>query len=142
MFSKAESKQLRQDFWIAFGKSYPRKWILYRTKVKGLSFKFDFGLKYAQVSLDVDAHLEKRILLWEKLCAFQSIFKEDYCPDAIFEDYFILDNQKEISRIYARLAKVSIHNKNTWQETMIFFNSTMDSFERFYLEYEDSLRID
>ncbi len=35
MFSKDESKKLREDFWIFFGKSFPRKWILYNTKIKG-----------------------------------------------------------------------------------------------------------
>ncbi|HQC07300.1 MAG TPA: DUF4268 domain-containing protein, partial [Kaistella chaponensis] len=29
MFSKEEAQKYRQEFWIAFGKSFPRKWILY-----------------------------------------------------------------------------------------------------------------
>ena len=38
MFSASDAKQLRHEFWISFGKSFPRDWILYKTKVKGLSF--------------------------------------------------------------------------------------------------------
>ena len=53
MFSKETSRQLRQEFWIAFGKSFPRKWILYNTKIKELSFKFHFDTKKALVSLDL-----------------------------------------------------------------------------------------
>ena len=141
MFSKSESKQLRQDFWTAFGKSYPRKWILYQTKIKGLAFKFHFDLKMAMVSLDVDhADLEKRIALWEKLISLKSIFHENHNDQAIFEDCYILENQKEVSRIYVRLDKVSIHNKNTWQETMIFLHTVMDSFEAFYNTYEDIIK--
>ncbi|MFT4612543.1 MAG: hypothetical protein ACI9OT_001931, partial [Gammaproteobacteria bacterium] len=44
MFSKEESRQLREEFWTSFGKSFPRKWILYDTKIKGFSFKFDFDV--------------------------------------------------------------------------------------------------
>ncbi|MGB5417276.1 MAG: DUF4268 domain-containing protein, partial [Algibacter sp.] len=42
MFSKEESKRIKQEFWTSFGKSFPRKWVLYDTKLKGLSFKFHF----------------------------------------------------------------------------------------------------
>ena len=38
MFNKEDSRKLREEFWIAFGKSFPIKWILYKTKIKGLSF--------------------------------------------------------------------------------------------------------
>ena len=34
MYSKEESSKLREEFWTSFGKSFPRKWILYRTGVK------------------------------------------------------------------------------------------------------------
>ena len=40
MFSKIESENLRQEFWTSFGKSFPRKWLLYNTKLKGITFKF------------------------------------------------------------------------------------------------------
>jgi hypothetical protein len=140
MFSKEASKKLRQDFWIAFGKSYPRKWILYDTKVKGLLFRFHFDLKNAMVSMDVEhSDLETRIALWERIISLKSIIKEEFLPKAIFEDYFILDNGKEISRVYVALADVSIHDKNTWQETMVFFSENMKSLEKFFREYEDLL---
>lgn len=138
MFSKEESKRLRQDFWIAFGKSYPQKWILYNTKVKGLAFKFHFDTKKAMVSIDVEhTDLEKRIELWEKLTSLKSILLEDYLPELSFEDSYILDNQKEISRVYVEKKGVSIHNKNTWQETMIFFRNNMLQFEAFFIEFKE-----
>lgn len=138
MFSKEESRQLREDFWTSFGKSYPRKWILYNTKVKGLSFKFHFDTKKALVALDLEDDLEKRIQHWEKLQELRSILEEDFLADAIYEEEYLLDNGKEISRIYVPLNdKVSIHNKNSWQNVMVFFNETMDAFERFFLEYKE-----
>ena len=131
---------MRQDFWTAFGKSYRRKWILYDTKIKGLAFKFHFGLKTARVSMDVDHHdLETRIALWEKLDSLQSILKEQYLPEALFEDCFLLDNQKEISRIYVEKKGVCIHNKDTWRETMQFLDRNMRLFEGFFKEYREIL---
>lgn len=138
MFSKEESRQLKQEFWTSFGKSFPRKWILYNTKLKGVSFKFHFDNKKALVALDIEDSLEHRIKYWEKLVALQSILKDEFLPEAIYEEEFFLENGKEISRVYVPLGhKVSIHNKNTWQEVMVFFNDIMSRFEAFFLEYKD-----
>jgi len=140
MFSKEESRLLREEFWTSFGKSFPRKWILYNTKLKGFTFKFHFDTKSALVALDLEDDLENRINYWEKLTALKSILTEEFLPNAIFEEAYILENGKEISRIYVALnQKVSIHNKNTWQKTMEFFNENMSLFEAFFEEYKDIL---
>ncbi|WP_104735979.1 DUF4268 domain-containing protein [Hanstruepera ponticola] len=141
MFSKEESRKLRETFWISFGKSFPRKWLLYNTKIKGFSFKFHFDTKEALVALDVESDLENRINYWEKLLALKSILKSEYLPTALFEEIYYLENGKEISRIYVPLdAKVSIHNKNSWQQVMVFFNETMGLFEAFFEEYKDVIK--
>ncbi|NNE78191.1 MAG: DUF4268 domain-containing protein [Pricia sp.] len=143
MFSKTESKRLRQDFWIAFGKSFPKKWILYNTKIKGLVLKFHFDLKKAMVSLDIDTdNFERRIALWEKLLSLKPILQsEDYLPEVQFDEAFILENGKEISRIYVELHGISIHNKDTWLKTMEFFNNNMTKLEAFFLDYRDYIEI-
>ena len=141
MFSKEESRLLREDFWISFGKSFPRKWILYDTKIKGLSFKFHFDTKLALVALDLEDDLENRITYWEKLQSLKSILTEEFLPEAIFDEIYILENGKEISRIYVLLDhKVSIHNKSSWQMVMEFFNDKMILFEDFFFEYKDILK--
>lgn len=141
MFSKEESRLIRQEFWTSFGKSFPRKWLLYNTKIKGLSFKFHFDTKKALVALDLEDDLDNRINCWEKLVALKSILLEEYLPNAIFEEEYYLENGKEISRIYVPLEqKVSIHNKNTWQQTMEFFNENMLLFEAFFDEYKDIIK--
>jgi len=142
MFSKEETRLIRQEFWTSFGKSFPRKWILYDTKIKGFSFKFHFDTKKALVALDLEDDLENRITYWEKLLSLKSILLEDYLPEAIFEEEYFLDNGKELSRVYVPLEqKVSIHNKNTWQDTMVFFNDIMGKFESFFDEYQDVIKV-
>ncbi|WP_100613069.1 DUF4268 domain-containing protein [Confluentibacter lentus] len=138
MFSKEESRLLRQEFWTSFGKSFPRKWILYDTKLKGFSFKFHFDTKTALVALDLEDDLESRIKFWEKLVSLKSILIDEYLPEVIFEEEYILENGKEISRIYVLLdQKVSIHNKNNWRDVMVFFNEKMALFEAFFEEYRE-----
>ncbi|MBA6152537.1 DUF4268 domain-containing protein [Gelidibacter maritimus] len=138
MFSKEESRKLREEFWISFGKSFPRKWILYDTKLKGLAFKFHFDTKSALVALDLEDDLENRINFWEKLQSLKAILTEEFLPEAIFEEEYYLDNGKEISRIYVKLnQKVSIHNKNSWREVMEFFVEKMSLFEAFFEDYKD-----
>jgi hypothetical protein len=140
MFSKAESRKLKEDFWIAFGKSYPRKWLFYKTGVKEINLKFHFDLKKAIVAMDIDGDLQQRIDCWEKVVSLKSILINDYLPHAHFEDEYFLENQKEISRVYVEIQEVSIHNKNTWQQTMVFFYETMSQLEAFFTEYEDILK--
>ena len=141
MFSKEESKQIKQLFWTSFGKSYPRKWILYNTKIKGVSFKFHFDNKTAHVALDLEDNLENRINCWEKLLALKTILREDYLSEAQFEETFFLENGKEISRVYVQLdQKVNIHNKNHWQRVMEFFNEKMSQFEAFFEEYKEIIK--
>ncbi|WP_299885806.1 DUF4268 domain-containing protein [uncultured Lacinutrix sp.] len=142
MFSREESKQIKQLFWTSFGKSFPRKWIKYDTKIKGFSFKFHFDNKVALVALDLEDSLENRIRYWEKLQSLKTILKDDFLPEAIFEEEYFLDNGKELSRIYVQLEeKVNIHNKNHWQQVMEFFNKNMSLFEAFFTEYEDVIKL-
>ncbi len=138
MFSREASKKLRQEFWTSFGKSFPRKWILYHTRIKGLFFKFHFDTQKTMVSLDIEDHnLENRIKLWEKLESLKTVILSEYLPDAIFEESCYLENGKEISRISILKEKVSIHDKSTWQETMQFLNQHMLAFEDFFQEYKE-----
>ena len=129
MYSKVEVKALRQLFWTSFGKSFPRKWTLYNTKIKGLEFKFHFDKKSAMVCLDIDDTIERRLELWEKIQSLQAVLLENYLPNALFEEIYYIDQDKDISRVFVLLEGVSINNKNTWQQTMEFLSLSMNQFE-------------
>ena len=139
MYSKVEVKALRQLFWTSFGKSFPRKWTLYNTKIKGLEFKFHFDKKSAMVCLDIDDTIERRLELWEKTQSLQAILLENYLPNALFEEIYYIDQDKDISRVFVLLEGVSINNKNTWQQTMEFLSLSMNQFESFFEDYNSVL---
>ena len=142
MFSREEAAQIRKEFWIAFGKSFPRKWIKYNTQIKGFSFKFVAERKYAMVVLDIehpdDIYNE---LLFEQLLSLKTILKDEYIPELIFDNAYELDSGKVIKRLYVKFPnKFSIYNKNSWRDCFEFFVETMTQFELFYYEYEDYIK--
>lgn len=142
MFSKEEAARLRKEFWTSYGKSFPRKWLLYNTKIKGFSFKFYADNKTAMVMLDIEPLSEtKRELLYEQVAALKKVFLESYISEAIFDQHHYLDSGKLISRIYVRLEeKFSIYNKNTWGVAFDFFNKNMQQFELWFYEFEDFIK--
>ncbi len=138
MFSKEESLFIKKEFWVQFAEVYPRKWLLYNTKIKDVSFKFYIDNKKAQVSLDIEPkEEEKRKIYFEKIESLQTILLEDYLPEAILERNYYLETGKAISKIWVEKLGVSLNNKNTWPEIFDFFNETMSQFEVFFYEYQD-----
>ncbi|RAR70879.1 DUF4268 domain-containing protein [Flavobacterium aciduliphilum] len=141
MFSKEENQRLKKEFWIQFAESYPRKWILYNTKIKDVVFKFYADTKKAQVILDIEPkEEEKRTIYFEKIESLKNILMEDYLPDVLFEKRLHLDNGKIISRIWVELDNITIKNKESWPIIFEFFEVNMSKFERFFFEYEDYIR--
>ncbi|WP_339884260.1 DUF4268 domain-containing protein [Polaribacter vadi] len=138
MFSKEEAAQLRKLFWTSFGKSFPRKWLLYNTKIKGFAFKFVADRKKAMVCLDID-HPEAiaNELLFDQMISLK-VLLETELPEVIFDNAYELESGKIIHRIYVPFdKKFSIYNKDTWRDCYEFYMETMPKFELFFYEYED-----
>lgn len=141
MYSKEESQQIKKEFWTAFAEAYPRKWLLYDTKIKDVTFKFYIDNKKAQVLLDIEPKdEEKRKIYYEKIESLKTILHEDYLPEAILERNFYLDNGKVISRIWIEKLDVSLNNRKYWPEIFEFFSETMTKFELFFYEFEDYIK--
>lgn len=68
MYSKEEAKKLRLEFWELFGKQcevHPqlqnrkRKWLMHRTKIKGVALRFEAGRENAKVILELSHRNEE-----------------------------------------------------------------------------------
>jgi hypothetical protein len=142
MYSKEEAQRLKREFWIDFAENYPRKWILYDTKIKDFSFKFYVDNKKAQVLIDIEhRNDEKRIIYFEKLESLKSVLEDDFLKeDLVFEKNFVLENGKTISRIWVEKTNISVSNKNHWNEIFDFFYEKMNALEMFFFEYGDYIR--
>lgn len=141
MYSKEETLKLKKQFWTEFADSNPRKWMLYDTKIKDVTFKFFVDNKKAQVLLDIEpANEENRKIYFEKIESLKTILLEEYLSEAILERHFYLDSGKIISRIWVELTSVSLNNPKTWHQIFDFFSKNMEQFELFFNEYEDYIR--
>lgn len=141
MYSKEEAQKIKIEFWTQFSDRYPRKWLLYNTKIKDVSFKFFVDNKKAMVMLDIEPKDdEKRNIYYEKMESLKDLLHSDYVADTIFEKNYFLDNGKCISRIWVELNNVSINNRSTWLTIHDFFNEKMTAFELFFYEYEEYIK--
>lgn len=141
MYSKEETQRLKREFWIAFAEKYPRKWLLYDTKIKDFSFKFYVDNKKAQVLIDIEPRNDiKRVAYYKKLEALKNILEEEFIKNLVFEKEFNLENGKTISRIWVEKLGVSVSNRNYWDEIFDFYNEKMNALELFYAEYDEFIK--
>lgn len=141
MFSKAEAQKIKKEFWTAFAEAYPRKWLLYDTKIKDFALKFYIDNKKAQVMIEIESRDDaRRYELYDKLLSLKTILLEEHLPEAIFEKEFYLETGKAVSRVWVELPGISLYNMASWAAIFRFFNTSMDAFERFFYEYEDIIR--
>jgi hypothetical protein len=141
MYSKEETQKLKREFWVTFADKYPRKWVLYDTKIKDFSFKFYVDNKKALVLIDIEhRNDEKRIAYFEKIEALKNILEEEFIKDLVFEKEFILENGKTISRIWVEKLEVSVSNRKYWDEIFEFYNEKMNALELFYKEYDEFIK--
>ena len=141
MYSKEENQRLKREFWIAFAEKYPRKWMLYDTKIKDFSFKFYVDNKKAQVLIDIEHRsYEKRIAYFEKIEALKNILEEEFIKDLVFEKEHTLESGKTISRIWIEKLGVGVSNRKYWDEIFDFYNEKMNALEMFYLEYDEFIK--
>ncbi len=141
MYSREEAQRLKQEFWIAFAQKYPRKWLLYDTKIKDVSLKFAADNKKAEVMIAMEHRdEEKRHAYFDKFVSLATILREEYVPEAVFERDYYLESGKPISKIWVSMERVSIHRHADWDRIFDFFNSTMHEMEMFFYEYEDYIR--
>ncbi|WP_291117564.1 DUF4268 domain-containing protein [Flavobacterium sp. UBA6135] len=141
MYSKEEAQKIKREFWIKFAEEYPRKWLLYNTKIKDFTFKFHVDNKKAMVSLDIESKDDDlRNIYFEKIESLKTILIEEYLEDVIFEKNYQLENGKTISRIWVEIKNISINNKSSWPIIFSFFTEKMEPFEHFFYEYEDYIK--
>lgn len=150
MFSKEEAKKIRQEFWITFGKrtalmptenGQKKKWTLFKTGISDFSFKFESERKFARVCLDIESKdIEKRILYWNKMEGLKSVLEDAVPANLIWDDTFMLENGKEISRIYCQLDGVSLYNQKKWPEIFDFFVDNMLGLEQVFNDFEDYIK--
>lgn len=151
MYSKEEVKKLSIDFWDLFKKRcevHPdlkfkkKKWILHRTKIRGVALRFEIGRKNAKVMLELNHRSENlRIKAFETIERYKVILEEGFENGLIWEFYHEReDSGQEVCRIYTILENVDLHRQNQWPDIYNFFIENMIKLETNFLEISDILR--
>ena len=136
MYSKEEIKKLHLDFWELFKqrcevhpelKFKKKKFILHRTKIRGVAFRFEVGRKNAKVMIEIfHRNEDTRIKAFEIIERYKT-HMEDGFENGLTWDYFYQreDSGQEVCRIYTTLDNVDIHRKNQWPDIYNFFIENM-----------------
>lgn len=149
VYSKEEKKQLIVDFWTGFSdycfehrylNSWKKKWILHKTKVSNVHFKFDTGREGVQVILEIQHKSEKeRLAMFERIEACKNMLEQGFEEGLIWDFLYQRDNGKQVCRIYTQLNGVDLHKQSQWQEMYDFMAKNMKQFEINFLEIRDIL---
>jgi hypothetical protein len=142
MYSKEEIKQLWSNFWGGFKEYYPKRWMLNKTHVRGLVFRFDVDRKFAWVILELQHKNEdRRLKIFEILDRYKVVVEEGFENGLVWELVHVReDNKQEVSRIYTRLENVDWHRQEQWPEIYDFFIENMLQIEKNYLELKEVLK--
>ena len=150
MYSIEEKKKLTEDFWKLFKrrcsvhpelKFKKKKWILHRTKIKGVALRFDVGRKDAKVILELHNSSEKmRLKAFEVLERYKVVVEEGFENGLTWEFYFQRpESGQEVCRIYTTLENVDIHRQNQWPNIYNLFIDNMVRLEEKFLLVRDVL---
>ncbi len=150
MYSKEEKKKLTTNFWELFKRRcavHPdlqfkkKKWILHRTKIKGVALRFDIGRNNAQVILELHNSSEKlRLKAFEILIRYKVVLEQGFENGLNWEFYYQRpDSGQEVCRIYTTLENVDLHNQNQWPDIYNFFIENMMKLEDNFLLVKDVL---
>lgn len=148
MYSKDELRRLKTEFWTTFGQfsqlkrsrlGYDKKWILYRTKLKGLELKFDFLGNNCIVAIEIDTNYSKS----EDYISRINLLKDELIPPStakLNSEYLQLQHtNKQVYRIFFEKTELTFKNKNAWPDIFEFFFNHMIVIEQFIIENKDIL---
>jgi len=149
MYSREESKLLRQEFWIVFARRCEivpelmhkkKKWVLYDTGLSGIDLKFDVTRTEALVMIEISSRQQSRRLeIFETLQKYRKFIEEGFVESLIWDFCYTRESGQEVCRIYKSLTNVDFHRQNQWPEIFNFMIDNMLLLENNLMELKDIL---
>lgn len=142
MFSKEQVREIRTEFWTTLGRlmrplksSTGRniKWLNYRTGVRGIYFRMDCDKRSASITIDFE-HKDEGIrqLFWEQMLEFKNHFESEVPGDWVWEERFILPDNREISRISFTQTGINLFEKTTWPKAFEFLKPNFYALDQWW----------
>jgi len=141
MYSKNELREIKKDFWSSFGQfsqlkrerlGYSKKWLLYKTKLKGLELKFILEKNKYLVAIEINSTAPKA---QEYISKIELLKNEIISLSAYpFLSESLIKNNKSIHRFFFEKENLNFKNKLHWPDIFNFFFDQMIILEQFVVE--------
>jgi acyl-homoserine lactone acylase PvdQ len=144
MYKKEEASQLRQEFWIAFGKymkpifsaeGLPINWVNYKTGVKHVFFKMITEQRLTQISIVIN-HKEKskRDEFFAQFLALKVMLKDALQEDWEWQEQIDGEYGQQIAQISISLKHLNIFNKADWPAIISFLKPRIIALDQFWVD--------
>ena len=148
MFSKAESAQIRQEFWTTLGRLIKRQpsadgikinWINYKTGVKDIYFRMHTSPKIASIGIEITHNDEElRALFFDQFEALKTYLHNILGEDWIWDNSYTNDYGIQCSRIYIELHGKNYFLKDDWSDLFEFFKERLIKLDQFWCDANDT----
>lgn len=147
MYSKQEVSQVRTKFWTSFGQ-YMRpvkgaygdtvNWLNYKTGVRHIYFRMDVTSSQASIAIELQhPDRELRHLYFDQFAQLKKLL-ENACEEQWdWEQDFIEEHGKEISRIRKTLNDVNIFKEDDWPQIISFLKPRILALDQFWMDVRD-----
>ncbi|WP_310392377.1 DUF4268 domain-containing protein [Hymenobacter sp.] len=145
MYSKAETTQLRQAFWTAFGQymapvpsaeGETTSWINYKTGLKHVSFRLRADHRHATIAIELthpDAGI--RELFFEQFGEVRNLLHEALGEEWTWEAHATdAHGGQPCSRIYQELRPANLFDRNDWPALISFFKPRLIALDAFWTD--------
>ncbi|WP_162425971.1 DUF4268 domain-containing protein [Pontibacter pudoricolor] len=142
MYTREQASQLRQAFWTTFGQyiaphlsadGYRTNWSNYKTGLKHVYFRMRAEKKTATISIELthpDAEIQE--LYFEQFEELKTLLHETLGEEWEWELHGEDEEGRTISRIYKKISKVNVFNKEDWPELISFFKPRIIALDEFW----------
>ncbi len=142
MYSRTETAQLKKSFWTSFGqymKPVPSEegetinWINYKTGVKNIKFKMDADTKFASIAIEIHHDdMFVRQLFFEQFEQLKSMLQNTLNEEWSWQELWINENEKHLSRIYTSIDGINVLNKDHWPTIISFLKQRIIALDEFW----------
>lgn len=142
MYSREETKKLKEHFWTTFGQymaAVPSSdmekinWVNYKTGIKNIFFRMNVTNKNATLMIEMSQPDEGiRHLVFEQLLELKPVFRAALQEEWDWSNVCFDEYGKEVSRVSTSLENVSILKREDWPALISFFKPRIIALDDFW----------
>jgi transposase len=144
MFSNADKKELREQFWSQFRerskliknkRGYTRQWMLHRTGIRQVDLKFHADEDGAMVMIEVcRGNVEERAEIYRTVQKYSEKLEKSFGNDLFWDGDVKVSEKKAIARIGLFNNQFNIYRKEQWDDAFDWMIRHMIRLERAWRE--------